>query len=111
VGWSARVGILVALALTHSDALAIWGWFLAYAASVAATEGAERALIGDVAPSTQKATAYGLYHMVAGIAALPGALLFGALWQWLGETPAFLCAAGLALLSTLALVSLSRAKG
>lgn len=108
VGWSARIGILVALASTHTGAGAIWGWFLAYAASLAATEGAERALIGDVAPSAQKATAYGLYHMVAGLAALPGALLFGALWQWVGETSAFLCAAGLALLSTLALVVLSR---
>lgn len=111
VGWSARIGILVALAISHTGAVAIWGWFLAYAASLAATEGAERALIADVAPSAQKATAYGLYHMVAGLAALPGALLFGALWQWLGETSAFLCAAGLALLSTIALVSLSRRDG
>ena len=78
------------------------------AASIGATEGAERAFIGDNAPSGQKATAFGLYHMVVGLAALPGAFLFGALWQWWGEPAAFFSAASLGLLSTLALLSLSR---
>jgi MFS family permease len=107
VGWGARIGILIALAFTHTSTPAIWGWFLAYAGSLAFTEGAERALIGDLAPSAQKATAFGLYHMTVGLSALPGAILFGALWQWLGEPPAFFTAAGLTALSTVALVVLS----
>ena len=107
VGWTARVGVLVMLAWSGSSPLAVWGWFLAYAASLAFTEGAERALIGDVAPLEQKATAFGIYHMVVGLAALPGALLFGALWQWLGEATAFFSAAGLTLLATLSLLRLA----
>ncbi|HEB98772.1 MAG TPA: MFS transporter [Thiotrichales bacterium] len=107
-GWTARIGILVWLAFTHTGPLAVWAGFLAYAASLAFTEGAERALIGDVAPQAQKATAYGLYHMVVGLAALPGAVLFGALWQWVNETTAFLAAAALALCSVLILVRLAR---
>jgi MFS family permease len=99
VGWSFRFGILVAMALTQTGPLAIAGFFLAYAASVAATEGAERALIGDLASSGTKATAFGIYHMVVGLAALPGALLFGSLWQWWGEAAAFLTAAVVGLLS------------
>jgi len=108
VGWGARVGILLALAWTPARPVAIWAAFLAHAASLAVTEGAERALIGDVAPPEQKATAFGLYHMVVGLAALPGALLFGSLWQWLGEATAFCSAAALTLSSTFALLQLAR---
>ena len=98
-GWGLRITLLVALAFAPASPLAIWGGFLAYAASLAFTEGAERALIGDVSPQQQKATAFGLYHMVVGLAALPGAVLFGALWQWGGENIAFFTAAGLSLLA------------
>jgi MFS family permease len=108
IGWSTRILILVALALVQTHPLAVWGGFLAYAASLAFTEGAERALIGDVAPTAQKATAFGLYHMIVGLAALPGAFLFGALWQWWGEMQAFLTAAVLSLLSILVLLRFSR---
>ena len=99
VGWGSRIGIMVALPLTHTSTVALWSGFLAYAASLAFTEAAERALIGDTAPQAHRATAYGLYHMVAGFAALPGAVLFGALWQWAGVMVAFFTAAGLSLLS------------
>jgi len=104
VGWSARILILIALGLTATGELTIWLLFLTYAGSLAFTEGAERALIGDYAPAGQKATAYGVYHMISGLLALPGALLFGALWQWLGATTAFLTAAGLTTFSVLVLL-------
>jgi MFS family permease len=103
-GWSARILILIALGFTATGDLTIWLLFLAYAGSLAFTEGAERALIGDYAPTGQKATAYGVYHMISGLLALPGALLFGALWQWLGATTAFLTAAGLTTLSVIVLL-------
>jgi MFS family permease len=108
IGWSARIVILIVLALTHTHLLAVWSGFLAYAASLAFTEGAERALIGDVAPDEHKATAFGLYHMVVGLAALPGAFLFGALWQWWGEAQAFFTAAALSLLSIVVLLRVGR---
>jgi len=103
-GWGARILILMALGLTATGELTIWFLFLAYAGSIAFTEGAERALIGDYAPAGQKATAYGLYHMMSGLLTLPGALLFGALWQWFGATTAFLTAAGLTAVSVLVLL-------
>ncbi len=106
-GWSARIVVLIALGVTATSELTIWLLFLAYAGSLAFTEGAERALIGDYAAAGQKATAYGLYHMTAGLLALPGALLFGALWQWLGEAVAFFTAAGLSVLSVTVLLAIS----
>ncbi|OGT21042.1 MAG: hypothetical protein A2V90_07420 [Gammaproteobacteria bacterium RBG_16_57_12] len=94
-GWSARIILLILLAIINDGQLLIWIFFLAYAAAIASTEGAERAMIGDLAPRDQQGTAFGLYHMLSGILALPGALLFGALWQWFGMSAAYLCAAAL----------------
>ncbi|HSJ96149.1 MAG TPA: MFS transporter, partial [Myxococcota bacterium] len=84
-GWSARVAVLGALAVAGDGALGTWTLFLAWAAALASTEGAERALVGELAPAAQRATAFGLYHLTAGLAALPGALLFGALWEAWGS--------------------------
>ncbi len=92
-GWSLRVAGLAALALAPIGSAFTWGLFLAYAATTAFSEGPERALIGDFAPATQKGTAFGLYHMLSGLLALPGGLLFGALWQWRGMQWAFLTSA------------------
>lgn len=90
-GWTFRILLLLSLAWSCSTAhpVLVWPLFLAYAASLAATEGTERALIGDFARQEERATAFGLYHMVVGLAVLPGALLFGAIWQNLGPAVAF----------------------
>lgn len=107
-GWSARVVLLVSLAVVGDGLGSAWALLLAYAAAVASTEGAERALIGDVAPAHNKATAFGAYHMLSGLCALPGALLFGGLWQLAGMTTAFTVAAVLTALSAAALVIMVR---
>jgi sugar phosphate permease len=77
--------------------------FLGYAAALAFTEGAERALLGDFAPVEQQGTVFGLYHLFSGIMVLPGAVLFGIVWQWLGMSSAFMMAAILATVAAMAL--------
>jgi len=94
-GWSLRILLLAILGLSQGEGFQVWGLFLAYAGSLAFTEGSERALIGDHVAEGQRATAFGLYHMVAGLLALPGAVIFGALWQWFGQAVAFLAASAL----------------
>jgi MFS family permease len=89
LGWGGRIALLLALALAKDGALLTWGLFLGYAACLALTEGAERALVGTCAPPALKATAFGLYHMTVGLAALPGGVLFGSLWQLGGSAWAF----------------------
>lgn len=89
VGWGLRVLMLLFLAHAVKSELQIWGFFLGYAGALALTEGAERALIGDFAPQRLKGTVFGFYHLLTGVLALPGALLFGAVWQALGERYAF----------------------
>ena len=108
VGWGGRVAALLSLALCRGGGLMVWLLFLAYGATLAATEAPERALVGDVAPVDQRATAYGLYHLVCGALALPGAVLFGLLWQVVGETTAFVTAAGLTAAAATSLLWLAR---
>jgi len=92
-GWCSRVAVLILIAAGATGALAVSALFLLYAAALAATEAAERALIGDLAPADQKATAFGAYHLVCGLFALPSAALFGWVWEAIGLAAAFLLAA------------------
>jgi MFS-type transporter involved in bile tolerance (Atg22 family) len=82
--------------------------FLVYAAALACTEAAERALIGDVAPEGQKGTAFGAYHFVCGVLALPSAALFGWLWERHGVATAFSVAAAGTTLAALTLLGMAR---
>ena len=103
IGWTARILLLIAFAWLPDDGMIVWVLFLGYAATLAFTEGAERALLGDFAPAEQQGTVFGLYHLVSGIMILPGAVLFGVVWQWLGMSSAFVMAA---LLTTIAAITL-----
>ena len=104
-GWTLRVLTLAALAwFAPRSTWAIWTLFLAYAATLAMTESAERSLVGDVAAPSQRGTAFGWYHLVSGLLILPGALLFGSLWEWAGSAVAFATAAGVTLAAAVLLL-------
>jgi MFS-type transporter involved in bile tolerance (Atg22 family) len=103
IGWTARILLLIAFACVPNSDPTIWVLFLGYAASLAFSEGAERALLGDFARADQQGTVFGLYHLLSGLMALPGAVLFGVVWQWLGMSCAFVMAAFLTTLSAAAL--------
>jgi MFS family permease len=92
-GWTARVLVLLLLASSTPGASGVWILFLAYSATLAVTEPAERSLIGDHSAEHERGTAFGVYHLVGGLLVLPGAVMFGLLWEWLGSSAAFLTAA------------------
>ena len=93
-GWGARVAILLLLAFIHApSAYIVWVLFIAYSTTLAITEPAERSLIGDHAGGEQRGTAYGLYHLASGLLVLPGAVIFGSLWEAFGSSTAFATAA------------------
>ena len=101
---------MLALGANGVNDAVTWLLFLGYAGALAATEGAERALIGDFTPGQERGTAFGLYHMTVGLAALPGALVFGDIWQLLGSPAAFLVAATIATFAVTALLIVGRAR-
>ncbi|HKK06220.1 MAG TPA: MFS transporter [Gammaproteobacteria bacterium] len=107
-GWSLRAGLLALMPWFVGNTPAVVALFLFYAAAAASTEGAERALIGDAADPSSRGTAFGIYHMLVGLLALPGALWFGAVWESINMETAFLVSAGLTLLAALFLARQGR---
>jgi len=92
-GWLLRVLVLFMLAFASPGTAGVWLLFIAYSATLAVTEPAERSVIGDHAAAEERGTAFGLYHLASGLLVLPGALLFGVLWEGYGSTAAFATAA------------------
>lgn len=82
--------------------------FLFYGLHFGLLEPAERALVADMAPPQLRGTAFGFFHMVIGLAALPASVLFGWLWQSFGPARAFLVGASLAFAAALLLLVLLR---
>lgn len=74
----------------------LWIVTLFYGLCFGLGEGAERAAISEYADPTAQGTAFGWYHLVLGLTAIPGGLLFGALWAWQSAAFAFFLAGGLA---------------
>jgi len=98
-GWTGRVAMLAVMPWINSFPMVIL-FFMLYAMATAATEGAERALIGDVSASEIRGSAFGAYHMTVGLLALPGALWFGAVWQLVNMHTAFLLSSLLSFIAT-----------
>ena len=84
----------------------VWALFATYGIYFGLTEGAEKALVADLAPAHLRGSAFGLYHLTVGIGAFPASLLFGLVWERFGAAAAFGMGAGLALLSSVMLATL-----
>lgn len=94
-GWLLYGGVCVGLATAESGGVA-FGWFLVYGLVAPATEAPERAFIAAAAGRGRQGRGFGAYHASVGIAALPGSLLFGALYDRLGAGTALLGSATVA---------------
>ena len=53
------------------------------------SEGVERALVSELAHPREMGTAFGWYHMITGLMALPAGLFFGLVWKLAGPGAAF----------------------
>lgn len=91
-GWAWLAGVQLAFAVTDAPAVRV-ALFLAYGLHRAWTEGAEKAWIADLSPPDARATAFGRYHRLTGLLALPAGLGFGAAWSAWGPSSAFAIAA------------------
>lgn len=81
----------------------VWVLFALYGVYFGMTEGAERALVSDLAPEAVRGTAYGFFHLAVGLGALPASMLFGYLWDRFNGRTAFVFSAALALFASLLL--------
>ena len=80
--------------------------FVVLAVHVALMDGQAKSLITDLVPRERRATAFGTYSAVAGIALLPASLAAGLLWQRVGPQAPFALGATLALAAAIAFAAL-----
>ena len=102
-GWSLYALSYAGFAIADGP-LAMLALFVAYGLFHATTEGAERALVADLAGVASRGRAFGLFHAVTGALLLPASLLTGLLWQGFGAGMALLTGAALAGLAALGLL-------
>ncbi len=102
-GWAVYAVFYLTLGLMHDHTWTLWLLFAGYGLFLAATEGAEKALVADIVPREQSGTAFGWYNMVVGIMLLPASLLFGWLWQGFAPLTAFAFGGGCAFVAALLL--------
>ena len=88
VNWFSLAVGYGALALASSGAV-LWVAVSVYGVLSGISEGVERALVSELADPQEQGTAFGWYHMVTGLAAIPAGLLFGLVWKLAGPAAAF----------------------
>jgi MFS family permease len=82
-GWAAYALTYVGFGFASSPVQIVL-LFLAYALYHGLAEGAERAIIADLAERGGRGRAFGIYHGSVGVAALPAGLLTGYVWVHMG---------------------------
>ncbi|MDP3063081.1 MAG: MFS transporter, partial [Chloroflexota bacterium] len=108
-GWVAYALIYLGFAVAGAAWQVVF-LFLAYGLYYAAAEGTARSLVADLAPSSRRGAAYGIYHTAMGITAFPASLLAGWLWQAYSPRAPFLFSAAMAGLAALLLTMFLRVR-
>lgn len=98
-GWGVYALVYGGFAVA-TTALHAWGLFLMYGLYFGMSEGAEKALVADLAPPSRRGAAFGWFNAAVGIAALPASVIFGVVWDRWGAETAFMMGAGIAVVST-----------
>ena len=99
-GWLAHGASFALLALAQAP-LALWASSLLYGVATGFGEGAERAVVGELAPGAERGTAFGWYNMLLGVTAVPAGLAFGGVWHGYGAPAAFGAAGLIAIVAAL----------
>jgi len=76
-----------------------------YGTSHGLVEGAERALVAELAAREGRGRAFGAYNLAVGLAALAASTTFGAVWDRFGSAAAFGGSGAFALLAAAALLA------
>ncbi|MCE7950807.1 MAG: MFS transporter [Xanthomonadales bacterium PRO7] len=102
-GWIVYAIFYLILGMQTDNTWALWPMFAGYGVFLAATEGAEKAMVADLVPRESSGTAFGWYNLVVGLFLLPASVVFGWLWQLESPLFAFGFGSGCALVAALLL--------
>lgn len=107
LGWLVYALAYLGLALAWSPWQAV-ALFLLYGIYHGLTEPAEKAIVKDLAPARIQGRAFGAYHFVTGIAAIPASLLTGWLFERAGAFVALGAGSAIAIASSFVLAAMLR---
>ena len=102
VGWFIYALVYLGFALA-TNLWSVWLLFAGYGIYQGVVEGVARAFVADLVAEPRRGTAYGLYHGVVGLLALPASLIAGWLWEIASPAAPFYFGAGLAFVSAIGL--------
>jgi MFS family permease len=109
-GLSALIAADVVLGAARSQGalfagVGLWGLHMAL------TQGLLSKLVADAAPESLRGTAFGVFHLVSGVALLAASLIAGALWSAFGPAATFHAGALFTTIALLGLVAVTRRRG
>jgi MFS family permease len=93
-----------ALVSAPQQAWMLWTLFGLYGLYIGFTDGVEKALVSDLAPTSLRATAIGLHATIVGIGLFPASFIAGQLWDRIGPAAAFYFGGGTGLLAAVGLL-------
>ncbi len=97
--------VLVMLGFAHATVqIHAWVLFVFYGVVSAVLETIPRAFVSDMVAKSLRGSGLGLYHTTIGIAALPGAVIFGFIWHRTSAQTAFYYGAVVSLIALLCLL-------
>ena len=85
--------------------ISLWGLHMGL------TQGVLSALVAETAPARLRGTAFGLFGLVTGLAALVASILAGVLWDAIGPDATFLAGGGFAVLALIGFLAVRRRAG
>jgi len=81
--------------------VALWGLHMGM------TQGVLAALVSDSAPAPLRGSAFGVFHLVTGLATLLASVIAGALWTWVGPAGTFLGGALFTIIGLVGMIGLT----
>jgi MFS family permease len=91
-------GVLIVADIVLAIAPGIWTVMLGvvlWGLHMGMTQGLLSALVAETAPESSRGTAFGIFHLITGIALLAASIVAGVLWDWIGPSATFFAGAGL----------------
>ena len=105
IGFAVFAGAYAWMAMAQSAAAA-WGVFAVYGVYMAIADGNGRALLAEFSSGERRGTAFGAYHMVIGLAALPASIIAGLLYDHVSAAAPFWVGAAAAVLAAVLMLAL-----
>ncbi|WP_216226360.1 MFS transporter [Polynucleobacter sp. MG-27-Goln-C1] len=99
VAWVGFVIFYLGMGIPGLPIYALYSLFVLYGLFKAATEGVEKAMVADLAPTGRTGAAFGWFNLITGVMVLPASLVFGEIYESIGPSYAFWFSGGCAICS------------